>query len=187
MVIAPSLDSISEYRWFVFKWHVSHWTHEGDHYPRPASAYRQVCAPSTKRGDFRNRSRPTSCRAQGYYPRRDYRKTVSETEIVVSSPGVNRFHCIHFRRKRCPVIYFDSTYIIKCYVAEPGTAQVLALAQSHPGRACALHGRLEFWSGIRRHVREGNLLAHQAEAAFRNLSSTKPLTSGCSSQYLGHW
>jgi hypothetical protein len=28
------------------------------------------------------------------------------------------------------VIYFDSTYIIKCYVAEPGTKQVLALAQS---------------------------------------------------------
>jgi hypothetical protein len=28
------------------------------------------------------------------------------------------------------VIYFDSTYIIKCYVAEPGTEQVLALAQS---------------------------------------------------------
>ena len=28
------------------------------------------------------------------------------------------------------MIYFDSTYIIKCYVAEPGTKQVLALAQS---------------------------------------------------------
>jgi predicted nucleic acid-binding protein len=65
------------------------------------------------------------------------------------------------------VIYFDSTYIIKCYVAEPGTAQVLALAQSHPGRACALHGRLEFWSGLKRHVREGNLPAPQAEAAYR--------------------
>ena len=64
------------------------------------------------------------------------------------------------------MIYFDSTYIIKCYVAEPGTAQVLVLAQSHPGRACSLHGRLEFWSGIKRHVREGNLSAHQAEAAY---------------------
>jgi hypothetical protein len=65
------------------------------------------------------------------------------------------------------VIYFDSTYIIKCYVAEPGTEQVLALAQSHPGRACALHGRLEFWSGIKRHVGEGNLPAHSAEAVWR--------------------
>lgn len=64
------------------------------------------------------------------------------------------------------MIYFDSTYIIKCYVAEPGTEQVLALAQSHPGRACALHGRLEFWSGIRRHVREGNLPVRSAETVW---------------------
>jgi predicted nucleic acid-binding protein len=65
------------------------------------------------------------------------------------------------------VIYFDSTYIIKCYLSEPGSAQVLALAQSHPGRACALHGRIEFWSGVKRHVREGNLSLDQAEAVWR--------------------
>ena len=65
------------------------------------------------------------------------------------------------------MIYFDSTYIIKCYVAEAGTEKVLALAQSHPGRACALHGRLEFWSGIKRHVREGNLPERSAEAVWR--------------------
>jgi predicted nucleic acid-binding protein len=65
------------------------------------------------------------------------------------------------------VIYFDSTYIIKCYLAEPGSEQVLALAQSHPGRASALHGRLEFWSGIKRHVREGNLPLRSAEAVWR--------------------
>ena len=65
------------------------------------------------------------------------------------------------------MIYFDSSYIIKCYLAEPGSAQVLALAQSHPGRACALQGRIKFWSGIKRHVREGNLSAARAEAVFR--------------------
>jgi predicted nucleic acid-binding protein len=65
------------------------------------------------------------------------------------------------------VIYFDSTYLIKCYLAESGTAQVLALAQSHPGRACALHGRIEFWSGVKRHVREGNLPVDQADAVCR--------------------
>jgi predicted nucleic acid-binding protein len=65
------------------------------------------------------------------------------------------------------VIYFDSTYIIKCYLAEPGSAQVLALAQSHRGRASALHGRIEFWSGVKRHVREGNLSFDQAEAVWR--------------------
>jgi predicted nucleic acid-binding protein len=61
------------------------------------------------------------------------------------------------------VIYFDSTYIIKCYLAEPGTAEVLALAQSHPGRACALHGRLEFFSAVKRHLRDGNLAAGKAD------------------------
>jgi predicted nucleic acid-binding protein len=65
------------------------------------------------------------------------------------------------------VIYFDSSYIIKCYLSEPGSAQVLALAQSQPGRACALHGRIEFWSGVKRHVREGNLSLDQAEAVWR--------------------
>jgi predicted nucleic acid-binding protein len=65
------------------------------------------------------------------------------------------------------MIYFDSSYIIKCYLAEPGTPEVLALAQSHPGRACALHGRIEFWSGIKRHVREGNLSIQRAEAVYR--------------------
>jgi predicted nucleic acid-binding protein len=65
------------------------------------------------------------------------------------------------------VIYFDSTYIIKCYLAEPGSNQVLALAGSHPGRACALHGRIEFWSGVKRHVREGNLSLSQAEGVWR--------------------
>lgn len=64
------------------------------------------------------------------------------------------------------MIYFDSTYIIKCYLAEPGTAEVLALAQSHPGRACALHGRVEFFSAVKRHLREGNLTASKAQAVL---------------------
>jgi predicted nucleic acid-binding protein len=65
------------------------------------------------------------------------------------------------------VIYFDTSYLLKCYLAEPGSAQVLALAQSNPGRACAVHGRLEFWSGVKRHVREGNLSQRQAAMVFR--------------------
>jgi predicted nucleic acid-binding protein len=68
------------------------------------------------------------------------------------------------------MIYFDSSYIIKCYLAEPGTAQVLALAQSHPGRASALHGRIEFWSGIKRQVREGNLSIQRSEAVHRQFT-----------------
>ena len=68
------------------------------------------------------------------------------------------------------MIYFDSTYIIKCYLAEPGAAHVLALAQSHPGRACALHGRVEFFSAVKRHLREGNLTAGKAQAVFHQFA-----------------
>ncbi len=64
------------------------------------------------------------------------------------------------------MIYFDSTYIIKCYLAEAGSAQVLALARSHPGRACAVHGRVEFFSAVKRHVRDGNLSSARASEAL---------------------
>ncbi len=65
------------------------------------------------------------------------------------------------------MIYFDAAYITKCYVAEPGSEEVLELAQSHPGRACAIHGRAEFFSAIRRHVREANLPRPEAEKVLR--------------------
>jgi predicted nucleic acid-binding protein len=68
------------------------------------------------------------------------------------------------------MIYFDSTYIIKCYLAEPGSAEVLALAQGHPGRACALHGRLEFFSAVKRHLREGNLAARKGQEVLRQFT-----------------
>jgi len=66
--------------------------------------------------------------------------------------------------------YFDSTYIIKCYLAEPGSSAVLALAEQHAERVCALHGRLEFWSGVKRHVREGQLTALQAADVWRQFT-----------------
>ena len=50
------------------------------------------------------------------------------------------------------MIYLDSTYIVKCYVNERGTSEVLQLVQSHPGRGSCLHGRLEVWAGIHRQV-----------------------------------
>jgi predicted nucleic acid-binding protein len=61
------------------------------------------------------------------------------------------------------VIYLDSTYIIKCYLNEPGSREVLELVQGHDGQACALHGRVEFWSGVKRHVREGGLPPQRAQ------------------------
>lgn len=64
------------------------------------------------------------------------------------------------------MIYLDSTYIVKCYVNERGTAEVLQLVQSHPGRASCLHARLEFWTGVHRQVREGHLTPPEAQRVW---------------------
>jgi len=65
------------------------------------------------------------------------------------------------------MIYLDTSYIIKCYIHESGTPEVLQLVQTHPGRAASLHGRTEFWAAVYRHVREGNLDRDQAIKVWR--------------------
>ena len=64
------------------------------------------------------------------------------------------------------MIYLDSTYIVKCYINERGTAEVLQLVQSNPGRGSCLHARLEVWTGIHRQIREGNLAVADAQRAW---------------------
>lgn len=68
------------------------------------------------------------------------------------------------------MIYLDTSYIIKCYVNEPGTNEVLDFLEEGPGRAAALHARTEFWSGIHRHFREGNLNRKQAGEVWRHFA-----------------
>ncbi|MDP9291227.1 MAG: type II toxin-antitoxin system VapC family toxin [Verrucomicrobiota bacterium] len=65
------------------------------------------------------------------------------------------------------MIYLDTSYIVKCYVREPGTSEVLQLVREQSGRATCIHGRVEFWSAIHRHVREGNLTGDEAGAVWR--------------------
>jgi predicted nucleic acid-binding protein len=60
------------------------------------------------------------------------------------------------------LIYFDSSYIVKCYLNEPGSAEVQRLAEGQTGLTSCLHGRLEVWSAIRRHVKHHALTAAQA-------------------------
>jgi predicted nucleic acid-binding protein len=65
------------------------------------------------------------------------------------------------------MIYLDTSYILKCYLNEPGTAAVLQLVQTNPGRASAAHARAEVWTGIHRHLRGGNLSSRHAQAVWR--------------------
>jgi predicted nucleic acid-binding protein len=65
------------------------------------------------------------------------------------------------------VIYLDANYIVKCYLREAGSAQVLRLVQSSTGRSSAIHGRAEFYSAVHRRLRERHLSAQDAAAVWK--------------------
>jgi predicted nucleic acid-binding protein len=65
------------------------------------------------------------------------------------------------------MIYFDTSYIIKCYLNEAGSPQVRQLAESAEGMGSCLHGRMEFWMAIKRNVREKLIGPAEATATFR--------------------
>lgn len=55
------------------------------------------------------------------------------------------------------MIYFDSAYIAKCYLREPGSDAVLDLAEASPGRAALLIALVEVQAVFHRHLRERRL------------------------------
>ena len=78
------------------------------------------------------------------------------------------------------MIYLDASYIVKCYLREGGSREVLALVQGRPGRSCALHGRVEVYSAVHRRLREKHLSARDAAAVWKRFESDE--RSG-----LWHW
>lgn len=69
------------------------------------------------------------------------------------------------------MIYFDSCYIAKFYLAEPDSANVITLAQGQNGVTCAMHGKAEVVAVFHRKFRENivdttgfHLLCDQFEA-----------------------
>jgi predicted nucleic acid-binding protein len=67
------------------------------------------------------------------------------------------------------MIYLDTSYIVKCYLREPGTDVVLDWLQGKSGLTCCLHGRLELIAAFKRHVREGRLIETHFLASLRLL------------------
>ena len=63
--------------------------------------------------------------------------------------------------------YFDTAYIVKCYVKEEGWQQVRELARDHERLACSVYGRLELHAALHRKVRESTLAEHQLEVVLR--------------------
>jgi len=78
------------------------------------------------------------------------------------------------------VIYLDASYIIKCYLREAGSAEVLRLVQQSQGRSSGLHVRAEFYSAVHRRLHEKHLSAGDAAAVWKQFESDE--RSG-----LWHW
>ena len=63
--------------------------------------------------------------------------------------------------------YFDTAYIVKCYVKEDGWQQVRKLARDQERIACSVFGRLELHAALHRKMRENPLAEDQLKVVLR--------------------
>ena len=69
------------------------------------------------------------------------------------------------------MIYFDTSYILKCYLNEANAELVRALAGQEADKYSCRWARAEFFSGLKRQVREGKLTSAQAGDVQREFES----------------
>jgi predicted nucleic acid-binding protein len=64
------------------------------------------------------------------------------------------------------MLYFDSNYILKCYLPEPDAHLVRALASRPTTKSCSRFGRMEVMAALHRKVREGSLTRAQQKTVW---------------------
>jgi predicted nucleic acid-binding protein len=69
------------------------------------------------------------------------------------------------------MIYFDTSYVAKCYLNETGSTAVRQLAQSQLALACSEYGRIEVASTFHRNLRERLLNVTQFKVVVRQFES----------------
>src|SRR5437899_2238084 len=74
------------------------------------------------------------------------------------------------------MFYFDSNYILKCYLPESDAHLVRALASQPVTKSCSRFGRGEVISALHRKVREGSLTRAQLKAVWSRILADE--TSG---------
>jgi predicted nucleic acid-binding protein len=67
--------------------------------------------------------------------------------------------------------YFDAAYIAKCYLNEPGADRVRKFARSSNGLCASEIGRLELFSTVKRHQREGRLTRAEVRTVLKRFES----------------
>ena len=74
------------------------------------------------------------------------------------------------------MIYLDSSYLVRLYLLQPGSTEVLAWITGKGDWVCGLHGRLEVISALKRQQREGHIDAPGLRAAIRELNKDEAST-----------
>ncbi len=69
------------------------------------------------------------------------------------------------------MIYFDTAYLAKCYLNEPGAEEVRTLAKNSPVIACCQLGEVELTAVFHRHLREGKLKPQEFHVAIAQFLS----------------
>jgi predicted nucleic acid-binding protein len=64
------------------------------------------------------------------------------------------------------MLYFDSNYVLKCYLPEPDAHLVRALASQPTTKSCSRFGRVEVMAALHRKVREGSLTRTQLKTVW---------------------
>lgn len=69
------------------------------------------------------------------------------------------------------MIYFDTSYLVKCYLREFGSEAIRELAAGQTSLACCEYGRLELVVSFHRNFREGLLTKAQYRTVVRQFES----------------
>ncbi|MBT3272626.1 MAG: type II toxin-antitoxin system VapC family toxin [Spirochaetales bacterium] len=69
------------------------------------------------------------------------------------------------------MFYLDTSYLVKCYLNEPGTSYVLNWIEGKTGLSCSLHGRLELWTTLCRHQREGRITKQEFQLVAASIQN----------------
>lgn len=67
------------------------------------------------------------------------------------------------------MIYFDTAYLLKCYIKETGWEKVRALARQAESVACSVYGRMELHAALHRKLGEGEVTGNQLTVIFRQI------------------